>query len=257
MRPIDDLWHTPRVDAPHRFAAALTELFERLDWRALGKHYCFEGGDDFFDEAARESLFEAEIGFASEVVERLQASESASLGRSLYVGAALSELGPMLGEALLLDRQVAAFSLDTPETRELNRAIREVATELELDLPLIRTTDLQTVTLEPYDHLWMVSVLNDPEAFPALHDKLYEREGSELAMNRGDLAEEEERAIRLTSHVFTCLSRPGLLTTSDEEAPLVRSIASELGLALDALSDPILSAVVEDPVRFWSVEQSH
>ena len=242
------------MEAPHRFAAALTELFERLDWRSLGEHYCFEGGDDFFDDSAREALFEAEIGFASEVVEHLQASGSTNLGRSLYVGAALSELGPMLGEALLLERQVAAFSLDNAETRELNRALREVSDELELDLPLVQTTDLHGATLEPCDHLWMVSVLNDPEAFPALHDKLYEREGSELAMNRGDLAAEEERAVRLTGHLFTALARPGLLTTSDEEAPLVESIAGELGLALEALSEPILSAVVQDPVRFWRVK---
>ena len=242
------------MNDPQAFAAALTELFDHLDWLALGKHYCFDGGDDFFDEEARRSLFAAELGFASEVVEALQEPSFGAPSRSLYVGAALSELGPLLGEQLLLDREVVAYSLDNAETRELNRALAEVARELELDLPQIRTEDLTSAQLEPVSHLWMVSVLNDPEAFPALHDKLYEREGTELAMNSGDLAENEARAVQLAGVALNTLTRPGLLTTSDEEAPLVEAVAAELGRKLEPLSEPLLSPVVEDPVRFWRVD---
>ena len=123
------------MDTPYLFAAALTEVFDRLDWHALGLHYCFEGGENFFDEVAREKLFEAQVGFASEVVETLQAQQLSETGRSLYVGAALSELGPMLGESILTKREVLAFSLDNPETRELNQCLAKVARQLDQTLP--------------------------------------------------------------------------------------------------------------------------
>ena len=254
LHPDNPLCHTPPVDAPLQFAAALSEVFQRLDWTALGQHYCFEGGEDFFDEPARESLFEAQITFASEIVETLQSGDFAGAGRSLYVGAALSELGPMLGETLLLNRTIEAFSLDNPETRELNRALSEVASELGLELPIIQTIDLHDANLVSCDHVWMVSILNDPEAFPALHDKLYEREGTDLAMNAGDLATDEERATRLCTRVLQTLVSPGLLTTSDEEFPLVDHIACDLELSLEALTDSFLSPLVEDPVRLWRVK---
>ncbi|MFT7665602.1 MAG: hypothetical protein ACI87A_003842, partial [Planctomycetota bacterium] len=215
------------MEAPLLFAAALTEVFDRLDWEALGKHYCFEGGEDFFDEPAREKLFEAQIAFASETVEALQKVESTgtahglpgSLNSSLYVGAALSEIGPMLAEKILLQREVHAFSLDNPETREINRCLALAGEQLGLELPTIQTADLLEATLPEINHLWLVSVFNDPEAFPALHDKLYQREGTDLAMNAGDLAENEARASHLCRTVFKPLSRPALLTTSDEELP--------------------------------------
>jgi hypothetical protein len=245
------------VTGADRFAAALVELFGELDWRALGEHYCHEGGDGFFDAQARENLLDAELGFASDVAEALAPptkSASAGTGRSLYVGAAVSELGPILCETLVLGRRVAAFSLDNAETRELNRALDAVAGRLGHELFRIDTTEVTSVA-PPCDHLWIVSVLNDPESFPALHDELYERGGTELAVGGGNRAAELAGARRLLDHVLGALVTPARVTCSDEELPLVREAAAATGLVLDQGSRARLSPVVGDPVRSWRADR--
>lgn len=244
------------MDAAQRFAIALTNLFDQFDWTDLGLHYCFEGGEEFFDEAARSALLEAQIGMAAELGELLPTILKRGPKRSLYIGAALSELGPMLAEQILLGREVEPFSLDNRETRELNRCLRQVSESVRAPLASIQVADFLNAQLQPYDQLWMVSVLNDPEAFPALHDMLYQRTGSDLAMGDGDLQGERKRARAIAHKGLSGLALPGLLTTSDEELPLVVPVAEGLGLKLTALCEPILSALVQDPIRFWKVESS-
>jgi hypothetical protein len=235
-----------------RFAAALVEVLGELDWDVLGAHYCHDGDAGFFDAETREGLLDGTLRFASDVASALDAlGRPAEGGRSLYVGAALSELGPVLCETLVLGRTVDAFSLDGAETRELNRALAEVGRRLGRELVRIRTGDVTRAELPAFDHLWIVSVLDDPEAFPALHDELYERSGTELATGRGDAAEERERARRLLDHTLGALARPALLTCSDEELPLVRPAVAERALELSPVSPVRLSPIVGDPVRTW------
>ncbi len=242
------------MDAAQRFAIALTGLFDQVDWTLLGLHYCFEGGEEFFDQPAREALLEAQVGMAAELGELLPTILKRGPNRSLYVGAALSEVGPMLADQLLLGREVLLISLDNRETRELNRCLQKVSESVDTPLARIQSTDILDTQLQPYDQLWMVSVLNDPEAFPALHDKLYQRHGTDLAMGGGDLEQERKLARAIAHKALSGLALPGLLTTSDEELPLIVPVAEGLGLKLTALCEPILSALVQDPIRFWKVE---
>lgn len=235
-----------------RFAAALVDVLAELDWDVLGAHYCEDGDAGFFDAETREGLLDGTLRFASDVASALgELERPAEGGRSLYVGAALSELGPVLCETLVLGRTVDAFSLDNPETSELNRALAEVGRRLGRELVRIRTGDVTEAELQPCDHLWMVSVLDDPDAFPALHDELYERSGTELATGRGDAAEEHERARRLLDRTLAALAPPALLTCSDEELPLVRPATAARALELTPASPVRLSPLVGDPVRTW------
>ena len=93
------------------------------------------------------------------------------------------------------------------------------------------------------------SAQSDPDAFPALHDALYERSGSELATGRGDLEEEHRRAGELVDALLARAAPPCLLTTTDEELELIGPRAAARGLALHVPSEARLSALVGDAVR--------
>jgi hypothetical protein len=240
-----------------RFAAVLSEFGLELDWTALGNAYCEGEGAGFFGEEDRQALFDAGLHFASDLATALEPlpgrPPATGPGRSLYVGAALAELTPLLCEVLVLGREVEAFSLDGDETRELNRALAAVAERLGLRLPRIRTDALETGASGPVDHLWLVSVLNDPDAFPALHDELYDCHGNELATGRGELADDLARADELVSTALATLAPPALLTTTDEELALVGGACARRGWTLDAPDQARLSAIVGDAVRVCRV----
>jgi len=232
-----------------RFAAALVELDRELDWSALGRAYCWSGGDDFFAPPDRAALRDAGLAFAADVGDALAALDgarrAAGPGRSLYLGAALAELAPMLFERLVLDREVVAVSLAGAETAELGRALAAVGARLGVELVAIGTDGIPARCRGTCDHLWMVSVLTDPEAFPALHDRLYGREGGPDAVGGGELEEELGRARDLLDGLLGCARRPALLTTTDEE----RELLADRGLALSVPPTARLSPVVGDPVR--------
>lgn len=250
-----------RTDEPaaraDRFAAVLGELELELDWAALGNAYCEGEGEGFFGEEDRQALFDAGLHFAADLATTLGSLpgpvSAKGPGRSLYVGAALAELAPVLCEVLVLGREVEAFALAGDETRELNRALDAVAERLDLRLPRIRTDGLETGATRPVDHLWLVSVLNDPDAFPALHDELYDRHASELATGRGELAEDRARADALLSTALAALAPPALLTTTDEELALVGGACARRGWRLDPPDQARLSAIVGDAVRMCRV----
>jgi hypothetical protein len=241
------------MSSPARFAAALLEVEESLDWIALGRAYCSEGGDDFFGEEDREAIRDTGLRLADDVATAIAALPPTGPGRSLYVGAALAEIAPMLCESLVLGRDVRAFSLDNDETRQINAALARASERVGFELPRIETVGIETIPLPAFDHLWIVSVLNDPEAFPALHDVLYARIGTELATGRGDLASDERRARELLDTAIASLSLPAVITTSDEELDLVKRACLERGLALSVVTLARLSAIVGDPVRVCTV----
>ena len=105
------------------------------------------------------------------------------------------------------------------------------------------------------DHLWLVSVLTDPDAFPALHDTLYERRaGDELATGRGHLADDRERARALVEEALDHLApTAALVTTTDEEWTLVGPALGRRGRAAEVPSGGRLSAIVGDVVRLVAV----
>jgi hypothetical protein len=67
------------------------------------------------------------------------------------------------------------------------------------------------------------SVLTDPDAFPALHDELYERMGTPQATGRGDLSAERARADALIAALHAHAAPGALITTTTDELPLLRA----------------------------------
>ena len=88
-------------------------------------------------------------------------------GCSLYLGAALFELPLLLCEVLVLGRRVRAINLPNPELDELRRATSAVGQRMGVELPRIETLSLSDLPQASCDHGWIVSVLTDPECFPA------------------------------------------------------------------------------------------
>ena len=221
----------PRVTA---FAAALGEVDAALDWDLLGRLYCHEGGEAFFPEEQRDAIRDAGLAFAADLGGLL-----APGGASHYVGAAVAELPQVLFETIVLERRVHWSQLAGEEQVELARAMAAV------DGPP-PTTDAHP----PFDvdHLWCASVLTDPDAFPALHDHLYEREGL-----GGDLDADRARAEALVAETLEHLAPPAIVSTTDEEAPFFLAACAARGWRLTFPERGRLSGVVGDVVRHGSV----
>ncbi|MCB9915625.1 MAG: hypothetical protein H6828_10830 [Planctomycetes bacterium] len=241
------------MNAPHdmdartrRFGEALARLESELDWRRLGELHCYEGGEHFFPPEQVDALREAGLVLAAALAGRLRPG-----GRSVYVGASVGELAVLLCEALVLDRDVRALNLPGEECAEVNRALEAVEQACGFALPRIEFTPLDELEGR-YDHGWLVSVLNDPEAFPALHDLLYQRSGAD-ATGRGDLAQERARAERLVDAFLDRLDEGAVVSLTDEELPVIEPRVAVRGRRLELDDEAYLSAVVGDPIRFGTL----
>jgi len=235
--------HGEGAGGPETFARVWTALEAELDWARLGRLHCHEGGDDFFGPDERAALFEAGLRFADDL------GGLAPGGRSLYVGASVAELVPILAETLVLGRDVAWHEVAGPVTTELTRALEAVQADAGVPLTRPSTAPLDTLPPGAFDHVWMVSVLTDPDHFPALHDRLYERVGTELGTGRGNPARETARAEELVAAAVRRLAPPARFTTTDEELPWVRAACEARLLRVVVPEDGRLSAVVGDVVR--------
>lgn len=233
-----------------RFAAALTHIHEHLNWDALGEQYCDDGGAEFFPPTQREAITEAGLRIAGELGDALKGRGS---GRSLYVGAALAELIPMLCECLVFGREVIAVNLENAETEALNEALAAAARSVSADLFQIQTEPWDGRDLRPCDHVWLVSVLTDPGAFPALHDELYHRSGTPLATQRGHLPDELARARQLVRNMLEAAAPDARLTTTDEEAPILLEQCERRKWSLEIPEHGRLSAIVGDVIRFCQI----
>jgi hypothetical protein len=211
----------PDPRAAERLAAALCELEAELDWQRLGACYCEGDARDFFDPVRRARTLDVGLALADDVAARLPVGGPR---RSLYVGAAVAELAPLLVERLVLARELRWHLLAGPELDELTRALTRVGERLGLELPLPDPRALEDVAPEPCDHLWLVSVLTDPDAFPALHDALYERAGTPSATGRGDPTAERARAASLVAALLAHAAPSALLTTTTDELPFLRAL---------------------------------
>jgi hypothetical protein len=236
----------PSENAAETFAAALIDLEGELDWDLLAACYCTGPAEGFFAHERRAEMLDIGLALASEVEASLPEPGS---GRSLYVGAAVAELAPILMERIVLAREVVWINRPGPELGELARALALVAERMGLDLPAPTGAQLADVPLAPCDHVWLVSVLTDPESFPALHDALYERAGTPQATGRGELARERRGADELVDRLLDRAALPCAFTTTDEELEIVAPRAAARGLELALPERYLLSALARDPVR--------
>lgn len=235
------------------FAASLMEIDRELDWEKLGKIYCHEGGETFFDEPKRAALSEAGLRFTGDVGKALGTLPSDSVGSSLYAGAAVAELAPILCESVVLRREVRILNQPGPEIDELNRCFEVVARRLEMDLPRWETTDsFSFERAGPFDLVWFVSLLTDPESFPALSDALY---GRDDARDSGaDEPVEKLRAQDLVRSVLERVTLPAVLTTSDDELSFFESECAARGWRLHVPESARVSETVGDAVRMCRIE---
>ena len=133
----------------------IASVFDHLDYKRLESVYCYEGGEEFW-RAKREPCRRLGTKVAEVLIKKLPHG-----GRSLYVGAGVTELPALLAEAIELQRLVAPYNLRRSEVTVLNRACRS--------LPVRFKSQDAASAPGLCDHLWIVSVLNDPERFHIWH----------------------------------------------------------------------------------------
>ena len=191
-----------RMKLPPATRRLINEVYGRLDYDALGPVYCYEGGDEFW--RAKRGLCNR-LGSLVAVALRRKLGRG---GRSLYVGAGVAELPTLIMETVELGRTVEPYNLRRAEVSVLNHACHSI--------PIAFHAVDAAKAKGRFDHLWMVSVLNDPERFPHLSPLSYGR-GNPLTL--GPLKFDRERRIvrALVARCMGKLARPGLVTTTTEE----------------------------------------
>ena len=213
----------------------IDRIFDSLDYHALGAIYCDEGGDAFWEER-RGPCQELGIKLAAVLRDRLRPG-----GRSLYVGAGVAELPPLVMETAELHRTVAAYNLRADEVAVLNRACAGLP--LEFQAKDARGAD------GPFDHLWIVSVLNDPECFPEL-GALSSGRADPVTFDPTAFAVERQAVLALAAGCMAKVARPALVTTSVEEITWITDWCERQGVPYVVEDEDYPTAIVEDQTCF-------
>ena len=212
---------------------AITRTFRKLNYSTLGRIYCDEGGDAFWRDR-RGPCQQLGIKLAAALRSRLR-----SRGRSLYVGAGVAEIPVLMMETMELGRSVAAYNLRAKEVSVLNAALA--------GLPLTFIAGHAQSATGSFDHLWITSVLNDPERFPQLSALSYGL-ANPVTFDPAAFARERRAVIRLVASCLNKLSRPGLVSTSVEEIPWIADWCALRGVPYTVEPQRYASAIVQDPV---------
>ena len=213
----------------------IDRIFDSLDYHALGAIYCDEGGDAFWEER-RGPCQELGIKLAAVLRDRLRPG-----GRSLYVGAGVAELPPLVMETAELHRTVAAYNLRADEVAVLNRACAGLPLEF-------RAKDARGAD-GPFDHLWIVSVLNDPECFPEL-GALSSGRADPVTFDPTEFAVERQAVLALAAACLAKVARPALVTTSVEEITWITDWCERQGIPYVVEDEDYPTAIVEDQLCF-------
>ncbi|MBH0203838.1 MAG: hypothetical protein HP496_16440 [Nitrospira sp.] len=214
---------------------SIADVFDHLDYKRLESVYCYEGGDEFW-RTKREPCRRLGTKMAEVLVKKLSHS-----GRSLYVGAGVTELPALLAEVIELQRQVEPYNLRRSEVAVLNRACRP--------LPVKFRAQDASLASGLFDHLWIVSVLNDPERFPNLAPLSY---GTADPVSFDPRRFEQQRRVvrSIVDRVLPKLSLPGLVTTSTEEVIWIADWCHRKNIPYLVEREQFPTALVGDPVCF-------
>jgi hypothetical protein len=212
---------------------AVAGAFARLDYRRLASVYCYEGGDEFW-KSKRELSRRLGMRIAEALLARL-----APGGRSLYVGAGVAELPVLLVESLDLHRTVLPCNLRRSEVATLNRACH--------GLPLRFHAKDAGRARGTFDHLWIVSVLNDPERFPHLAALSYGR-AVPLTFEAGRFVKERSVLRLLVNRCMAKLRFPAVVTTSVEEVNWIADWCHRKGIPYLVERRQFQTALVGDPI---------
>ena len=233
----------PPTDVPQLSPSTTQQIrhvYQALDYDALGPIYCDDGGDEFWKDR-RGPCQELGITIAKALRGRLSRQ-----GRSLYVGAGVPEIPALLMERMELDRTVCPYNLRQAEVDVLTQAGGEHG------IPFCcQSAEFATGS---FDHLWIVSVLNDPEEFPNLSVLFSYGRADPLAFDTSAFTIEREAGVQLFASCMDKLKRPGLLTTSVEEIPWVEHWCA-LHHHTSHIEEPTYpTALVGDPICFIWIE---
>lgn len=213
-------------------------MFGQLDYDVLGPIYCHEGGDEFW-QAKRRPCQRMGMRLAEVLMHKLKPG-----GRSLYVGAGVAEIPVLAMERLELNRQVSAYNLRRDEVRVLNRTCRSLPFQF-------RAADAGKAAGR-FDHLWIVSVLNDPERFPELSALSYGQ--ANPATFKPDEFVVERRIVKaLIDRSLRKLSLPALVTTSTEEVVWIADWCHRRQVPYRVERKSYPTVLVGDPVCFIQV----
>jgi hypothetical protein len=214
---------------------AITRIFARLEYSTLGTIYCYEGGKTFW-QAKRNPCRRLGLRVAEALLRQLHPQ-----GRSLYIGAGVAELPALLVEALDLGRQVCPHNLRRTEVMSLNRTCRGT--------PVNFHAGDAARAAGRFDHIWMVSVLNDPERFPHLAPLSY---GRADPVTFDPITFQRERLV-VQSIVDRCMPKlqlPGLVTTSTEEVVWIADWCHRKQIPYLVSRKQYPTALVGDPICF-------
>jgi hypothetical protein len=217
---------------------AIARMFHRLEYRTLGRVYCYEGGNEFW-KAKRELCRRLGLRIGEALLKRLKPG-----GRSLYVGAGVAELPVLLVESLDLQRTVFPHNLRRSEVASLNRTCREMP---------IRFSAKDAGKAEGrFDHLWIVSVLNDPERFPHVAPLSYGR-ADPVTFDPRLFQKERNMVQSIVDRCMPKLLLPGLVTTSTEEVVWIADWCHRKKIPYLVERRHYPTALVGDPVCFIEI----
>ena len=212
---------------------AIASVFDRLDYKRLESVYCYEGGDEFWQKK-REPCRRLGMRVAEVLIRKLCPG-----GRSLYVGAGVTELPALLAESIELQRQVEPYNLRRSEVSILNRACRSLSVRF-------RAQDASSAA-GLFDHLWIVSVLNDPERFPHLAPLSYGR-ADPVTFDPVQFRKERRIVQAIVDRCMVKLSVPGLVTTSTEEVVWIADWCHRHRIPYHVERKQYPTALVGDPI---------
>ena len=218
--------------------ALIAKTFAQLDYKTLGRVYCYEGGDEFW-HARRKPSQRLGIKVAEALLNKVLVG-----GRSLYIGAGVGELPSLLAEACERQRHVEPYNLRRLEVAALNRACRTLPVSF-------RARDAATAR-GTFDHLWIVSVLNDPERFPNLSPLSY-GQADPVTFNARRFQKERKIVQSIVNRCMPKLSLPGLVTTTTEEVVWIAEWCHRKKIPYLVEREQHPTALVGDPICFMRI----
>lgn len=213
----------------------IADVFAHLDYKRLESVYCYEGGDEFW-QAKREPCRRLGTKVAEALVRKL-----ARGGRSLFIGAGVTELPAIIVEVLDHQRHVEPYNLRRSEVTVLNRACQS--------LPVRFLAHDASSAQGSFDHIWMVSVLNDPERFPHLAPLSYGR-ADPVTFDTIEFQKERRMVQTIVNRCLPKLTIPGLVTTSTEEVVWIADWCHRHRVPYHVERKQYPTALVGDPICF-------
>jgi hypothetical protein len=156
----------------------------------------------------------------------------------------VAELPALIMETVELNRTVEPYNLRRTEVAALNPACHSI--------PLTFHLADAANAKGRFDHLWIVSVLNDPERFPHLSPLSYGR-GNPLTLDPLKFGKERRTVRVLVARCMGKLARPGFVTTTTEEVLWIAEWCHRHRVPYRVGKHQYPTALVGDPICFIEI----